>query len=243
MVNYASSTAPLRAPNGSEVVGQLCTLAVGFAVLQVFTVDYVEAEGPKGEGPAGLRVGWEEPATAGGPTVGMSVLDTLALCFKLFRRPTDRDITVDHVQWWAGRHEVEVIDLERCGIPPSYVLRRFPPSIVPRGQSAHHHYFQISAIDVDHVRHWGVARVWNQIEIIDGMDVTVQVVWLRSEQLDWRARPPRRTAELPHGRAQGWYTDPTRAHELRWYSAGTPTDLVKDGAIESRDTPPSPAGP
>ena len=44
MVNYAPSIAPLPAPDGSEVVGQFSTLAVGFAVFQVFTVDYVEAE-------------------------------------------------------------------------------------------------------------------------------------------------------------------------------------------------------
>ena len=34
-----------------------------------------------------------------------------------------------------------------------------------------------------------------------------------------------------------WYTDHTGAHELRWYSVGTATELVKDGAIESRDPP------
>ena len=44
MVNYAPSTAPLPASDGSEVVGQFSTLAVGSAVFQVFTVDYVEAE-------------------------------------------------------------------------------------------------------------------------------------------------------------------------------------------------------
>jgi hypothetical protein len=44
MLNYAPSTAPLPALDGGEVVGQFTTLAVGFAVFQVFTVDYVEAE-------------------------------------------------------------------------------------------------------------------------------------------------------------------------------------------------------
>jgi len=44
MVNYTPSTAPLHTPSGGEVVGQFTTLAVGFAVFQVFTVDYVEAE-------------------------------------------------------------------------------------------------------------------------------------------------------------------------------------------------------
>lgn len=43
-MNYAPSEAPVPAPDGSEVVGQFATLAVGFAAFQVFTVDYVEAE-------------------------------------------------------------------------------------------------------------------------------------------------------------------------------------------------------
>ena len=44
MVNYAPSEAPLHTPAGIEVGGQFATLAVGFAVFQVFTVDYVEAD-------------------------------------------------------------------------------------------------------------------------------------------------------------------------------------------------------
>jgi hypothetical protein len=44
MLSYAPSTAPLPAPDGSEVAGQFTTLAIGFAFFQVFTVDFVEAE-------------------------------------------------------------------------------------------------------------------------------------------------------------------------------------------------------
>ena len=50
--------------------------------------------------------------------------------------------------------------------------------------------------------------------------------------------------------AQGWYNDPTGRHELRWFSAGSPTALVRDAADESRDaltaeerTLPATAGP
>ena len=43
-VNYAPSAAPLPTPDGGEVVGQFTALAVGNAVFQVFTVDYVPAE-------------------------------------------------------------------------------------------------------------------------------------------------------------------------------------------------------
>jgi hypothetical protein len=50
MVNYAPSAAPLPTLDGAEVVGQFATLAVGFAVFQVFTVDFVEADVRKAEG-------------------------------------------------------------------------------------------------------------------------------------------------------------------------------------------------
>lgn len=44
-VNYAPSTAPWPTRDGDgEVVGQFTTLAVGVAVFQVFTVDYVQTE-------------------------------------------------------------------------------------------------------------------------------------------------------------------------------------------------------
>jgi hypothetical protein len=43
---------------------------------------------------------------------------------------------------------------------------------------------------------------------------------------------------------EGWFTDPFERHEARWFSAGTPTSLVRDGHIEGHDDPPdeSPCG-
>jgi len=38
---------------------------------------------------------------------------------------------------------------------------------------------------------------------------------------------------------EGWYLDPFGVHEARWFSDGTPTSLVRDGEMESRDDPPS----
>jgi hypothetical protein len=38
--------------------------------------------------------------------------------------------------------------------------------------------------------------------------------------------------------AEGWYLDPYGLHEERWYSAGTPTSLVRDARVESKDPPP-----
>jgi len=37
---------------------------------------------------------------------------------------------------------------------------------------------------------------------------------------------------------EGWYTDPFRLHEHRWFSDGTPTYLVRDGGRTSKDAPP-----
>jgi hypothetical protein len=38
--------------------------------------------------------------------------------------------------------------------------------------------------------------------------------------------------------AQGWYRDPYRLHEDRYFSAGSPTKLVRDNGSESYDPPP-----
>jgi hypothetical protein len=39
-------------------------------------------------------------------------------------------------------------------------------------------------------------------------------------------------------KAQGWYRDPYGLHEDRYFSAGQPTKLVRDGGAESYDPPP-----
>ena len=45
--------------------------------------------------------------------------------------------------------------------------------------------------------------------------------------------------------AEGWYRDPYGIHQDRWFSAGTPTALVRDQGVEGRDDPPGypPPGP
>jgi hypothetical protein len=37
---------------------------------------------------------------------------------------------------------------------------------------------------------------------------------------------------------EGWYTDPYRLHEHRWFSDGSPTSLVRDKGKTSKDAPP-----
>jgi len=39
-------------------------------------------------------------------------------------------------------------------------------------------------------------------------------------------------------KAQGWYRDPYRIHEDRYFSDGQPTKLVRDGGAEDYDPPP-----
>jgi len=39
-------------------------------------------------------------------------------------------------------------------------------------------------------------------------------------------------------KAQGWYHDPFRRHEDRYFSDGQPTKLVRDGEAEDYDPPP-----
>jgi len=40
-------------------------------------------------------------------------------------------------------------------------------------------------------------------------------------------------------RAEGWYHDPFGLHAERWFSDDVPTNLVRDGGVESRDEPPA----
>jgi hypothetical protein len=44
MIHYAPSNASLPTPEGGKVDGQFATLAIGYVVFQVFTVDYIKAE-------------------------------------------------------------------------------------------------------------------------------------------------------------------------------------------------------
>ena len=39
--------------------------------------------------------------------------------------------------------------------------------------------------------------------------------------------------------AEGWYEDPYHAHQHRSFSAGTPTSLVSDDGVESKDAAPN----
>jgi hypothetical protein len=38
---------------------------------------------------------------------------------------------------------------------------------------------------------------------------------------------------------QGWHADPFAVHERRYFSAGRPTKLVRDGHVEAYDEPPT----
>ena len=133
------------------------------------------------------------------------------------------------LELWARKNGMEIVDLKSSGRPSYDIADQFPRTI---GMNSFR-FFSITVINPDHVRCSGVARVNNYPEYLS--EPEIDVVWLTYEQLNWRDRPPRRLAQLPPDRAEGWYTDHTGAHELRWYSVGTPTDLVKDGSIESRD--------
>ncbi|WP_433382645.1 hypothetical protein ACQPZX_19385 [Actinoplanes sp. CA-142083] len=101
------------------------------------------------------------------------------------------------------------------------------------------YFYLVEAVDSQHVRRKGRVRVDHKVVAAFSVydDAAVTVTWLDGRQLDWRDQAPRAGPPPPDGSAQGWHADPTGRHELRWYSAGTPTSLVKDGAAEGHDTP------
>lgn len=54
---------------------------------------------------------------------------------------------------------------------------------------------------------------------------------------------PRNTSGVTTAEPQGWYEDPFQLHEARYFSAGRPTKLVRDGNVESYDEPPGESAP
>lgn len=54
---------------------------------------------------------------------------------------------------------------------------------------------------------------------------------------------PRNTYGVTSTEPQGWYEDPFRLHEARYFSAGRPSKLVRDGDVESYDEPPGDSVP
>ena len=51
--------------------------------------------------------------------------------------------------------------------------------------------------------------------------------------------PERHTGAVSNGELQGWHADPFGLHEIRYFSAGRPTKLVRDGRVEAYDEPPA----
>jgi hypothetical protein len=49
----------------------------------------------------------------------------------------------------------------------------------------------------------------------------------------------RHNEAVADGAVQGWHADPSGLHEMRYFSAGQPTKLVRDGRLESYDEPPT----
>ena len=51
--------------------------------------------------------------------------------------------------------------------------------------------------------------------------------------------PERHTGAVSNGELQGSHADPFGLHEIRYFSAGRPTKLVRDGRVEAYDEPPA----
>jgi hypothetical protein len=133
---------------------------------------------------------------------------------------------------WAVQNDYALYKIDRKRKPQNVVdLRRFTGARSRTGGC----FYLIEAVDTRHIRRRGLARV-TPLSTTGGAQL-VQVVWLTARQLDWRDQPPRGVPAPPGTAAQGWHIDPTGKHELRWFSAGTPTDVVIDGAVEGRDPP------
>jgi hypothetical protein len=94
-------------------------------------------------------------------------------------------------------------------------------------------YFAITAVDERSVEYTGTARVYSVLKR-SNVDEWVEVRWSSRRQLS-----PGRPGAWVRGEegpvSEGWGDDPTGRHEQRWFSAGTPTALVRDDLVEEHD--------
>lgn len=88
------------------------------------------------------------------------------------------------------------------------------------------------------------AWVWPAMCIVGLTVIWLSTLWwgvvrpLRNERLSARIRDHRDPKVTTARGAQGWYEDPYGIHQDRWFSSGKPSNLVRDGGVESRDLPP-----
>jgi hypothetical protein len=86
--------------------------------------------------------------------------------------------------------------------------------------------------------------VWPTICIAGLTVIWLSTLWwgvmrpLRNERLSARIRDHRDPRVTTTQGAQGWYEDPYRTLQDRWFSGGKPSALVRDGEVESKDPPP-----
>ncbi len=88
------------------------------------------------------------------------------------------------------------------------------------------------------------AWFWPTICIVGLTVIWLGTLWwgvirpVRNERHYARIRDHRDPRVTTTERAQGWYEDPYRIHQDRWFSSGKPSNLVRDGGVESKDPPP-----
>jgi hypothetical protein len=138
------------------------------------------------------------------------VCELLEALFEKAVLSVDADRELDQ---WATANGYRIVSVK-----PATRVGRFPLGTL----------FDLTVVDQQSIERSGIARIPSNI----GHPVAVK--WRSARQLDWRRHGSRASWSDGPSSAQGWCADPTGRHEQRWFSAGEPTNLVRDGGTETR---------
>lgn len=139
---------------------------------------------------------------------------------------------------WARANDYRLVRHQRCRRVREEVREAYGRAATLSSDL----FYEVTVVDSRSVERIALVRVhhalglsgrWSNHDRGDPLDVR----WLREHQLTWREHGDVRPPSPAVGQRQGWCADPTRQHEQRWFSAGMPTDLVRDGAVEGRNSP------
>jgi hypothetical protein len=157
------------------------------------------------------------------------VVAAVIMIFSVLMAPTWSRHAEWYVREWANERGYRLVSIKRLwwsrGDFQSWLDDL--PSWWRRNKSR---YYEITTVDDRSVERVGTARVYDRNVDAERTDVR----WRSERQL-----APGRPGEWVRGDdepvTEGWGADPSGRHEQRWFSAGTPTPLVRDGRVEGRD--------
>jgi hypothetical protein len=129
-----------------------------------------------------------------------------------------------YVRQWVTEHGYRLVSIK----PLSWSRGAWGLTFTTIAEGRTCRFYDITTIDDRSIERVGTAKYRRRPSGL------IEVRW-SSETQPAPGRPDERVPSEEEVVTEGWGADPTRRHEQRWISAGTPTALVRDGLVEGHD--------